>query len=72
MVEVFRTDVPDSIVGKLILYALHRQFPSFTANFDFHDCDKILRVKSNGISIEHENIISFLRGFGFKAEPLPD
>ncbi|MBN8861474.1 MAG: hypothetical protein J0H29_24020 [Sphingobacteriales bacterium] len=44
----------------------------FTANFDFHDCDNILRVKSNGISIEHGNIISLLRGFGFKAEPLPD
>jgi hypothetical protein len=62
----------NNIAGKLILYALHRQFPSFTANFDFHDCDKILRVKSNGISIDNDNIISLLRGFGFKAESLPD
>lgn len=71
-VEVYKTNVQNNTQVKELVYALHRQFPWYTTNFDLHDCDNILRVESRDMKIEDEGIISFMKTCGFTAEPLPD
>lgn len=72
IIEVYKTNVADSRQSILILQALRQRFPSYTANFDLHDCDKILRVESNAPNIINENIIGLLNELGYFAQPLPD
>ncbi len=72
IIEVYRTNVQSSMQVKQLVNALHRQFPWYTANFDLHDCDNILRIESSAMQIEDEGIISFMKTYGFTAEPLPD
>jgi len=72
IVEVYKTNVQNHMQVKQLVFALHRQFPWYRVNFDLHDCDKILRIESAFPKIEDERIISFMKAFGFTAEPLPD
>lgn len=72
IIEVYKTNVQNNVQVRQLVNALHRQFPWYTANFDLHDCDNILRVESNAIEIEDEGIIGFMKTCGFTAEPLPD
>jgi hypothetical protein len=71
IIEVYKTNVQNNIQVRQLVNALHRQFPWYTANFDLHDCDNILRVESSVIEIEDEDIIKFMKTCGFTAEPLP-
>jgi hypothetical protein len=71
IIEVYKTNVQNNIQVRQLVNALHRQFPWYTANFDLHDCDNILRVESSVIEIEDEGIIKFMKTCGFTAEPLP-
>ena len=52
MVEIFKTNVYDTLQAEEIISLLNRQFPSFMVNFDLHDCDKILRVKGDSIPVD--------------------
>lgn len=71
-IEVFKTNVPDSIHGKKIIYILQQQFPAFRANFDLDDCDKILRLESGEPAIQPDRIIALMQQLGYFAEVLPD
>lgn len=72
MVEVFKTNVRDSLNANMLIYQIHKYFAHYSANFDLEDCDRILRVKhTNGI-IESSAVINILKHFGFDAEVLPD
>ena len=72
MVEVFRTNVKDRFHADLLLEQIHKSFPSYKANFDLEDCDKILRIKSESGMVQTMPVILLLKVRGFHAEPLPD
>jgi len=64
MVEIFKTNVHDILDAEKIVALLSQHFPSFLINFDLHDCDKILRVKGETISIDE--IVSLVSANGFQ------
>src|SRR3954453_10033077 len=72
MVEVFKTNVTNTTQANWILDQMRKTFINYKANFDLEDCDNILRVESVTGSIEIASLISFLKGFGYIAEVLPD
>ena len=69
MVEVFKTNITDSHLARLLVHEISRNFTGYTANFDLGDCDRILRVKSVG-TIESAQLISLLNSHGCYAEVL--
>jgi hypothetical protein len=72
MVEVFKTNVNDMSHADMLIGMIQQTFPHLKANFDLHDCDNILRVKSATGFIEPMSLINMLNRFGFTAEVLPD
>jgi hypothetical protein len=72
MIEVFKTNVESPDQATMLIDQIHKNFADYKVNFDLHDCDKILRVKSATKSIEPQSLINFLQDFGFHAEVLPD
>jgi hypothetical protein len=71
MVEVFRTNVNNPGQARKLIEYIHRVFPTYRANFDLADCDKILRVQSQA-EVNADGLINVVYRFGFKAEILPD
>lgn len=45
MIEVFKTNVEETVEARTIIGILLEHFPGNKINFDLHDCDKILRVE---------------------------
>ncbi|HTE31564.1 MAG TPA: hypothetical protein VK666_14380 [Chryseolinea sp.] len=72
MVEVFKTNVIDSLHAAMILESIHDTFVVYEANFDLADCDRILRVKSLVGGVDIEKLKGLINHFGFHAEVLPD
>jgi hypothetical protein len=72
MIEVFRTNVKEKFHADQLLEQIHKSFPSYKANFDLEDCDKILRIKSESGMVHSMPVIHLLNECGFHAEPLPD
>jgi hypothetical protein len=72
MIEVFKTNVNSKKQAEILVVALQRFFPGYTANFDLDDSDRILRVECPDGNVPSEDIIYFLKGFDFRAEVLPD
>ncbi len=68
MVEVFKTNVHKKTQSKMLLCVLSEAFPSFKINFDFSDCDKVLRVE--GDNIEALRIMILVKEHGIKCEIL--
>lgn len=62
-VEVFKTNVPDTMVAGLLITRLQRLFPGSRVNFDLEDCDKVLRVEGGDICCEQ--IINMLKDTGY-------
>jgi hypothetical protein len=72
IVKVFKTDVKDQQVARLILFFLQQTFSHYTINFDLDDCDKILRIESQQGSIEEGDIQLLVARYGHHCEPLQD
>lgn len=72
MVEVFKTNVKDTDQANLLLSLIHRNFQGYQANFDLDDCDRILRVKGVGLTVQAHFLIDLLQDLGVKAEVLSD
>jgi hypothetical protein len=70
MVEVFKTNVQEVSQTKQLAAELLEHFPKSDINFDFEDCDKILRIEAE--NIDSGKIILILREKGFVCEVLPD
>ena len=68
MVEVFKTNVEQSMKSEWLISQLIRQVPNGKISFDLEDCDKILRIEAESISIQ--SIIEFVKQNGFHAEVL--
>lgn len=71
MVEVFKTNVCDADQANILVREIHAMFVTYKANFDLNDCDKILRVQSEG-EINSHMLIELLKHNGFQADILPD
>lgn len=70
LIEVFKTNVNDTLVAFEILCELKVLFPDFNINFDLEDCDRILRVDSCGKYIEVSRILSIVIRKGHTIEQL--
>ena len=68
MVEVFKTNVEQPEQSKMLIHQIMSHIPNGQINFDLEDCDKILRVEAESISIQI--IIKLLKQHGFHAEVL--
>jgi hypothetical protein len=71
-IEVFRTNVTSERHANMLLHQIHTTYADYEANFDLDDCDKILRVKCNGRSVDPAQLIDMLKDYGFDADVLPD
>lgn len=52
VVEVFKTNIDGECIAKKVLQSLSEISSSYKINFDLEDCDRILRVESDHISID--------------------
>jgi len=68
MVEVFKTNVDQTEHSEMLIDQIISRIPNSQINFDLEDCDKILRVEAEDISIR--NIIEILNQNGYYAEVL--
>lgn len=68
MVEIFKTNIANSMQAGLVLQLLEEQWPQYMANVDLEDCDRILRVESD--SVENEKIVSLMHLHGYACEVL--
>jgi hypothetical protein len=72
MIEVFKTNVTERMAAITLVAAIHNSFDKYEANFDLHDCDNILRIKSVSGFVDSDRIIELVQHFGYSAEVLPD
>lgn len=68
MVEVFKTNVNETGLAKILVRQLLDHFPNSRVNFDMDDCDKILRIEADVIT--PEKIIELLQSNGCMCEIL--
>lgn len=68
MVEVFKTNVEHTEHSEMLIDQIISHIPNSEINFDLEDCDKILRIEAEDISIQ--NIIEILHQNGYHAEVL--
>jgi hypothetical protein len=72
MIEVFKTNVQDPGHAAMLIRLIHEFFPGYQANFDLHDCDRILRIKSAKGIVDPGAVINLLKTSGFSVEVLPE
>ncbi|MFT3823370.1 MAG: hypothetical protein QM731_05595 [Chitinophagaceae bacterium] len=72
MIEVFKTNVKDKALANTVVNSIHSSFENYSANFDLHDCDNILRVKSSSGYVQVASLVTFLNTLGCIAEVLSD
>jgi hypothetical protein len=72
MVEIFRTNVKNKMLAGIVLKALQSHLPTFNFNFDLDDCDRILRVQSNGNPVEYLKIIQIVKGLSIEISLFED
>ncbi len=70
MIEVFKTNIQNGEDAQQVERVLLHHLPPMRINFDLDDCDRILRIEAEVISI-HE-IIRLLTSMNFLCEVLPD
>lgn len=68
MVEIFKTNISDTVQAGFVLRLLEERWPQYEANFDLEDCDRILRIES--AVVEHEQIVALMRLQGYACEVL--
>jgi hypothetical protein len=57
MIEIFKTNVSNKKLAAKILRTLRARLPGCVFNFDLEDCDRILRVQSDGMPLCLNEII---------------
>ena len=63
MVEVFKTNVKETLAANRLVVLLLEHFPKSKINFDLHDCDNILRVKGDSVPINEIEYLVSSAGF---------
>ncbi|WP_353719486.1 hypothetical protein [Dyadobacter sp. 676] len=77
MIEVFKTNVTKQSQAKLLADLICLSFTGYRASFDLEDCDKVLRIASDGGEICNAGVKALLESFGYRAteleeDPAPD
>ncbi|MCO4293327.1 hypothetical protein NF867_10660 [Solitalea sp. MAHUQ-68] len=72
MIEVFKTNVSINHQAIGLIHLIQSTFKGYKANFDLHDCDRILRVENTEGLIDALEVIKLLNRLGFYIEVLPD
>lgn len=67
-IEVFKTNVNDSLQANDIIKSLVKALPYCKINFDLQDCDKILRIE--GIYINIDIVMDIVNSRGYICEVL--
>lgn len=70
MVEVFKTNVQETVQAERILAELAQHFPGSHINFDLEDCDKVLRI--DGTDFQPEQIMHLLQANGYVCQLLDE
>ncbi|HYJ62308.1 MAG TPA: hypothetical protein VEV62_01065 [Parafilimonas sp.] len=68
MVEVFKTNVKETLAANRLVVLLLEHFPKSKINFDLHDCDNILRVE--GKDFITEKVMRLVNENGFTCNVL--
>jgi len=63
MVEVFKTNVHETIEANRLVSLLVQHFPGSRINFDLEDCDKVLRIE--GGNIMPAKVMNLVNAHGF-------
>ncbi|MBD0332689.1 MAG: hypothetical protein ICV66_08535 [Chitinophagaceae bacterium] len=63
MVEVFKTNITSKEQADRIVRQLQACLPAAKINFDLHDCDNILRIESQHISLPEITELVAVMGF---------
>jgi len=69
-VEVFKTDIRNTMDAEELRHALILHYPGCHVHFDLEDCDNILRME--GAGIEPRKVEQLAAQHGFQALELPD
>ena len=68
MVDVFKTSIQEITQSEHMFKVLSICFPGTEISFDLEDCDKVLRIRHDGIALEE--VIDLLARYGFHCEEL--
>lgn len=63
MVEVFRTNINDNEAANSLITELQAIFPLSAITFDLEDCDRVLRLKGDGLNTDRITHVLGQRGF---------
>jgi hypothetical protein len=72
IVQVFKTNIPDTMAAGNILADLRQTLPNCHINFDLNDCDRIFRIESKRFHIADTYIQLLFEDYGYQCEPLGD
>jgi hypothetical protein len=72
MVEIFKTNVNNKRLANELLKKLNAHLPAYYFNFDLDDCDRILRVQSQGCPVECYKIIQLVKNQNITISLLED
>jgi len=64
MIEVFKTNVRNTIQATKLIALLQQQFPGTRINFDLEDCDNILRIEGKNVS--PGNVMLLMNEHGYR------
>jgi hypothetical protein len=70
-VTVFKTNVSQMADALTVIELLTQQLPQCRINFDLDDCDRILRIESTGIEVNHGQVCQQLITLGYTCALLP-
>ena len=68
MIEVFKTNVRLDAEARKLVNIILRQLPGCRVNIDLHDCDKVLRIEDEMISVKQ--VMQLVSENGFLCEIL--
>ena len=70
MIILIKTNVADKQSANHITRKVKRKYHVTDVNFDLEDCDRILRIATNGSRVDAGRIIDLVGEFGYSAHLL--
>ncbi|MGA9638798.1 methyltransferase type 11, partial [Flavobacterium sp.] len=70
MVEVYKTNITKQKQAKQVIKKLLEKFPHYQINFDWEDCDRILRIENLLGQFDSKLIIDLIHNDGYFIEEL--
>lgn len=69
IVEVFKTNIKDEAIARVVIKQLSAYYPSAKINFDLEDVDNVLRIENNS-TITAEDVIARVAQMGYHSAVL--